>query len=154
MFLRCLQPFFPTPCQGCCGCGGALKQIGEMNWFKTSIALWSCFPRGHVSQIHCTVPSRGAVVPAGRKSSRTVAVSTVAWFISWNCTPGVVHVLEAESQSSFHTQKGENLLSRKVQNHGITVLDSRFRSFTFLLEISPLYWFNSWEFESKIKSFF
>lgn len=38
---RCPWPFLPAPCQDRSSCGGALKQIWEINWFKALVLLFS-----------------------------------------------------------------------------------------------------------------
>lgn len=46
MLLLLPAAILPARCQGCWGCAGALKQISDINWFNTSIALSSCLSSG------------------------------------------------------------------------------------------------------------
>lgn len=92
---RCPQPSLPTACPPA-GCGGALGQIWEINWFKALLELfsWAYFTTGQRRK--------------GREGWRTTSISTIAWCITRDRAPSAVCMLEAEPWSSAHGQKGNH----------------------------------------------
>lgn len=97
----CPWPFLLLPART----AAAVVELWGTSGKWIGLKLWSSFSDGFISQVHYTVQQHWASSRAVEEGEERLENSTTEWFITWNCAPSIVCMLEAQPWSSARRQK-------------------------------------------------